>query len=704
MSPVQIVRPILALAWMAIVVAWPSTAAAAAAGPGVNDTCLMCHADADAKGAAGNSIAVPADAFGASVHGKAGIKCNDCHTDASPQKIPHAEKLKPVNCANCHEAAVKEYTGTVHGKARSGGNAVAASCVDCHGKHDIRSAKDPESRTNHANIEKTCGKCHGNDTVVQKANLPGGNIVTQFHDSIHGKALQGAAQSAAPTCTNCHGSHSIRAKDDPASHTNRARIPETCGTCHKPVLAMFNKGMHGKMRQEGNLAAPGCNDCHSAHRIQQHEAPGFVTGVVEQCGNCHQEYLTSYRDTYHGQVTKLGYARMATCASCHGAHDILPASNPASKVSAQNRLQTCQECHPGAERAVRELRPAREPPRPRAQPVLLLRGEVHGVAADRRVRLLRPAHGPVVRTTRRRPLRSARPTEGTLMGTAYQTAAAGPGAVAAPAASRYYRRFTGTERVMHAFLMLSFVGCALSGLPLIFADKPWASVVAAALGGFRGAALIHRISAFVLIVVFVSHVFSVFRRAFVNRSLLSILWGPDSMVPQLQDGIDLWNNLKWFVGRGPRPTFDRWTYWEKFDYWAVFWGMFIIGGSGLLLWFPVFFAKVLPGWMFNIATLVHGEEALLAVGFIFTIHFFNGHLRPEKFPMDTVVFTGRIPEHELKEERAMEYARLQKAGELEAKVAPPPTTESLAFGWFVGGTALALGVITIVLIVYSVLF
>ena len=124
------------------------------------------------------------------------------------------------------------------------------------------------------------------------------------------------------------------------------------------------------------------------------------------------------------------------------------------------------------------------------------------------------------------------------------------------------------------------------------------------------------------------------------------------MVPQPQDGIDIWRNFKWFVGRGPQPQFDRWTYWEKFDYWAVFWGMFIIGGSGLLLWFPVGFSKVLPGWMFNIAALVHGEEALLAVGFIFTFHFFNGHVRPAKFPMDTVIFTGRISEHELKAERA----------------------------------------------------
>jgi cytochrome b subunit of formate dehydrogenase len=283
---------------------------------------------------------------------------------------------------------------------------------------------------------------------------------------------------------------------------------------------------------------------------------------------------------------------------------------------------------------------------------------------------------------------------------------AGPGSGAQTGgyglAPRYVRRFTPVERVLHAFLMLTFVGCALSGLPLIFADRPWASTLARILGGFEGAGLIHRICAAVMIVVFVTHVALVFYRALTGRGLMKILWGPDSMVPQPQDVVDIYRNFLWFLGRGPRPQFDRWTYWEKFDYWAVFWGMMIIGGSGLLLWFPVFFAKFLPGWVFNIAALVHGEEALLAVGFIFTFHFFNGHLRPEKFPMDTVIFTGRISEHELRKERAVEYARMMDEGRLDAVLATPPTRESLVFGWFVGGAALLLGIVAIVLIVYSI--
>ena len=175
------------------------------------------------------------------------------------------------------------------------------------------------------------------------------------------------------------------------------------------------------------------------------------------------------------------------------------------------------------------------------------------------------------------------------------------------------------------------------------------------------------------------------------------------MVPNLKDLEDIIGHFKWFVGKGPRPQFDRYTYWEKFDYWAVFWGMFIIGGSGLLLWFPFFFSQFLPGWIFNIATLVHGEEALLAVGFIFTIHFFNGHIRPEKFPMDTVIFTGRVSEHEMREERSTEYGRLVSEGRLTSVETTPPLAAAVTFGYVVGGTALILGIVTVVLIVYSFL-
>ncbi len=325
-----------------------AVAVAATPAPGGNDVCLMCHGGKDAKGSAGQSIAVDGAAYAKSVHGGLNLKCTDCHADTSANKIPHADKLKPVNCAGCHDKAAKDYAGTVHGAARNGGNAVAASCADCHGTHDILRAKDPESRTNHVNLEKTCLRCHGDEAMVTKSKMPGGNIGSKFTDSIHAKSLKGAAKMSAPECTNCHGAHDLRPKSDEASRVARANIPATCGTCHQPELAAWTRGMHGKMRQEGVLAAPGCTDCHSAHGVQRHDVAQFQLDVIKECGTCHADYVRTYRDTFHGQVTALGYTRVATCASCHGAHEVLPASNPASLVSAQNRLKTCQQCHAGA--------------------------------------------------------------------------------------------------------------------------------------------------------------------------------------------------------------------------------------------------------------------------------------------------------------------------------------------------------------------
>jgi cytochrome b subunit of formate dehydrogenase len=170
-----------------------------------------------------------------------------------------------------------------------------------------------------------------------------------------------------------------------------------------------------------------------------------------------------------------------------------------------------------------------------------------------------------------------------------------------------------------------------------------------------------------------------------------ILYGPNSLVPRPKDALDILNHFRWFFGMGPRPLFDRFTYWEKFDYWAVFWGMAVIGSSGVALWFSGLAAMLIPGWMFNIALVIHSEEALLAVWFIFTIHFFNGHIRPDKFPMDLVIFTGRISEHEFKDERPVEYARMVERGNLEEIRTDPPPLWLRNLGRLIGLTVITAG-------------
>jgi len=196
------------------------------------------------------------------------------------------------------------------------------------------------------------------------------------------------------------------------------------------------------------------------------------------------------------------------------------------------------------------------------------------------------------------------------------------------------------------------------------APGAWAQTVMRLLGGPQNAALVHRFAAGTFITLFLGHL--VYVLIFLTRNWDTFnIFGPTSTVPNLQDLWDVIAMFKWFFGMGPRPVFDRWTYWKKFDYWAPFWGMVIIGISGAMLWFPEITASLLPGWVFNVATIVHGEEAFLAAVFLFSVHFFNVHFRPDKFPQDIVMFTGAMPLEEYIHEHTVEYRRLVEAGEFE---------------------------------------
>jgi cytochrome b subunit of formate dehydrogenase len=270
-------------------------------------------------------------------------------------------------------------------------------------------------------------------------------------------------------------------------------------------------------------------------------------------------------------------------------------------------------------------------------------------------------------------------------------------------AGPYIRRFTGFERTLHAMVIVSFLGLVATGLPLRFASAGWAPILMKLFGGPVAAGLIHRFCAIITFGYFFAHLIHVTYRLLRVEGPRSLLWGPDSMVPQPKDLRDLIQMFKWFFGRAPHPRFERYSYMEKFDYWAVFWGVAIIGTSGLFLWFPTFWARFMPGWMFNIATIVHGDEALLATSFIFTIHFFNVHIRPEKFPIDTVIFTGRATADYMREEHPLEYARLEREGRIQERVTVPASRAAYLWSMTVGFIAVGIGTVLIVLVLWAIL-
>lgn len=270
-------------------------------------------------------------------------------------------------------------------------------------------------------------------------------------------------------------------------------------------------------------------------------------------------------------------------------------------------------------------------------------------------------------------------------------------------------RFSLYHRVIHALAMTSFYILVLTGIPLRFACAPFARPLMELWGGPEQAGLIHRGAAIVMVAYTVAHVGWLVVKFLQSEDKKKWLWGPDSLVPHPDDARDFVKQWKWYFGKGERPQFGRYGYLEKMDYLGEVWGFIIIGGSGVVLWFPEFFGQYLPGWFFNVATVFHGYEALIAAGFIFMVHFFNVHLRPDKFPLDAVMFTGRATLDYMEEEHPGVMPQIEarldeppsRVTKLDAPAPPPGRTESIVAA-VLGFIALGVGLALIGMIVWAV--
>jgi len=632
--------------------------------------CLGCHDDAELKTDAGKSVTVHGAEFSASAHRR--TACVDCHADALTVKHPR-ENLGAVDsgvCIACHEDELKAVAASVHG----GGDATVKpeTCTDCHGDiHSARRSKDPQNSMTAVNQIVTCGGCHK-------------KMMNGYLASEHAHALLAAGLvNAAPSCTACHGTaHEIKKHDDPAARTSFANIPETCGACHQGVLEQWVNSTHGMLWKKGEQRGPVCITCHEAHAIKAPTSAEMRQRFPSDCKNCHAELYRSFADSFHGKATGLGYTAVAMCADCHTPHHNLPPADPKSTVNPANLATTCGKCHAGQVNAsFLTFDPHSNPKDSHGNPwvhyiwlfmTLLLLGVFGFFGLHALLWLQRSLVGK---------LRGEFPRH-----------AEGP----------YVRRFSTFQIEMHITIILSFLLLAATGLPLKFAAAPWAPQLMAIWGGPHAAGILHRIAAVITFGYFAAHLLALLLAKFVRKEQ-GFLWGWRSMTPQLADIKDLLANFRYFLYLGPRPKFDRWTYWEKFDYLAVFWGVAMIGASGLLLWFPGLATKVLPGWALNAAYVIHSDEALLATGFIFLFHFFHTHLRPETFPMDPVVFTGCQRLARLQEERPVEYERLVKSGKLESLIVPAPARATLVRAYVFGFTAVAIGIALAVAIFVALL-
>ncbi len=503
---------------------------------------------------------------------------------------------------------------------------------------------------------KTCLLCHSHG--------PGPRVdVVEFSHSVHAK-LQ---------CTSCHR--------DVTSVPHAPKLaPVRCGVCHAGVATAYAKGLHGQLHAAGLAAAPTCTTCHGTHGIMNVKSEAFLQAMPRRCGGCHRKAYRSYRDTFHGQAAQLGMRSAATCWNCHRPHEVLPPGNAASRVAMGNLQKTCGQCHAGANANFVKFDVHPEPSNPsRSLPTYLAHMFMTGLLIF--VFSFFGLH--------------------TLLWLQRSAVALIRGEVARHRDDTVYvRRFNLVGRLTHITVVVSFMLLALTGLPLMYHGAGWATHISTLMGGEAIARIIHHVCGAITFGYALFHL-GYITYLVVRKKRFGVLYGWQSMTPRPKDFADLYRNLRWFFYLGPQPELDLWTYWEKFDYWAVFWGVAMIGLSGLAVWLYGPFTRVLSGAYLNVAWVVHGEEALLAVGFIFIFHFFHNHLRPENFPIDVTIFTGRLPLARFREERPVLYGRLMAEGRLDELLVPPPSAFSRVAWRVFGYTVVTVGVALILSVIVA---
>jgi cytochrome b subunit of formate dehydrogenase len=625
---------------------------------------------------------------------------------------PKANRMFPaIIAACCFLFVLTGNARTENTTALDRRSVASGQCLQCHDEYKFR---DAFPRSVHGNIG--CGGCHRGIADLRRHSRgeekPQPVSCGSCHERIAAEYLANFHYIQEDfRCYDCHrGIHALTAV--PRRDFKRT-IVERCTECHSNEEYVASG--HSEALLKGNQDAADCSDCHGLHNTRVYhtaldkypaEAREFYTAKCKRChsdpvmmkrNNLSPELVRYYEETYHGKIQSVGYAsRVAGCGDCHTTHNILPKSDPRSSIHPGNLVENCGRCHRSFHPRFVDYK-AHPNYRDRKNYPSLFWTFVFMSALLAGTFLFFWTH--TFLWWRKTYWETHRLEK---LGLQAHCSLSPQDRI------QHVQRFSPGERIMHVLLILSFFILVMTGFPVKYPEAVWAGILMDLWGGAANAALFHRGAALVLIgiVVYVgwlSYRF-LFPKGQGTRGWVGRLLGPDSLFPNLKDWDDLKGMIRWFFDRGEMPKFDRWTYWEKFDFLAVFWGMFAIGGSGLLLWKPEWSSYLVPGWVLNIAAMVHSEEALLAALFIFTVHFFNTHFIPTKFPMDRIVFTGTYSLEDLHEQRPLEYRRLVDTGRLDAvKRAHPGIPLKLVAAAF-GLASLALGLLLTILIFWAILF
>lgn len=597
-------------------------------------------------------------------------RCLTCHADENEktdvrddgstvkifvhQKEIEASVHGEQSCNSCHVTIDR----VPHREAPE----VIVGCIDCHQKTWDEYKDDPDGK-------------HERLKVVNSS-------IDSYMQSIHAQPHSLDQSKTNATCYDCHDAHNVGELGSIQRAEKRLKNPEVCGSCHEEELKVYSGSDHGKAIKEGNADSAVCSDCHTTHAIDSPETDKAKLAITKNCGDCHEEEQRTYFDSYHGQVHRLGYTNTAKCNDCHGSHDIRGEDDPTSEIHKDNRLENCQVCHEDANDNFLSFWPHGDADDRENYPLLwfvkiFMQTLIFGVMAFFWVHVVLWLYRELVEH---------------VQGKGFVEDLDHPDVV-------YFRRFPVVWRWIHGLFAISTMALILTGTTLLFSHTDWAKAVVVFLGGVEMEGIIHRTAAVIWLGIFLAHLMIAVTNIWRKRDTFK-WFGSTSMLPNWKDWDDLKGMFRWFLGKGERPQFSQWTYWQKFDYWAPFWGAGIIGSSGILLFMPETTALLLPGWMFNIATLIHAEEALLAAIFLNSVHFFNVHFRPERFPMSTTIFTGVIPMEEFKHDHSLEYERLVANGELDQHLVKRPSRRADLVSSFITTVLIMAGLalLTLVLI------
>lgn len=557
------------------------------------------------------------------------LECLSCHQDKDT--APHAEGTGFTPgadaCGGCHGDAAAQYQ--VHGRLAVGTNPDIPRCQDCHGDHDILPSNVKRSRTHPANLPATCGACHQNLDLTRKYEILLKRPVAIYQDSVHGKAAQGGVEAAA-TCNDCHSSggtaHRILSPGNPESAVNHFNIPHACGRCHKSVAEDYWQGIHGKLVARGEADAPVCTHCHGEHGIISPDDPRSPVSRVRvaeaTCAPCHESAvlnekyglapgrLATFIDSYHGLKSKAGDLHVANCASCHGAHRILPSTDPTSTIFPANLRTTCGKCHPGISVGLASIAIHGVRGEGLRTPFADLVEKIYIIAIVVIVGLM-ALHWLLDLGRQMHDVMVGRPR---------------------------VLRMQAQEVWQHAFLTLSFITLVISGFALRFSESWVTRLFFGWEQGFALRGVVHRVAAVVFTVTVAWHLVFVV----VSRRGRRFVW---DMLPVREDFAHFGRRVLYNLGLRPTaPRSRRFSYVEKAEYWALVWGTVVMIVTGVLLWFDNWFIRYLPKGVLDVILVVHYWEAWLATLAILVWHLYATVFNPHVYPMNPSWLTGSMPE------------------------------------------------------------